>query len=302
MGVDDDDDDAESQNTDDYLMDASPFFEQDVDDLIRQGFQKPPNPKDKQKARVTDDKQIKNQSTKAKPDVKTSAKNSQKRKKSSELEATQILTGYEAKILAELKLWGNAIKCSVKWQHKYQTLRAKIALSSFALPQFNKYWTTDLGAIIHDIPEDMMMATLWTDCKPGEFLMKCGASSFKVIQTSKGRRKLVAYFENWETILRALDTPQFFVPNGKELKWCRHSIPILKKVQSKPKAKNTPNTKKSGSLTKIWTVISLRRRINLHPRKKSLKIITRRRSTRILRRRQRNPRRKRVIIKITRRF
>ncbi|EXX73428.1 hypothetical protein RirG_060370 [Rhizophagus irregularis DAOM 197198w] len=148
----------------------------------------------------------------------------------------------------------------------------------------------------------MMMATLWTDCKPGEFLMKCGASSFKVIQTSKGRRKLVAYFENWETILRALDTPQFFVPNGKELKWCRHSIPILKKVQSKPKAKNTPNTKKSGSLTKIWTVISLRRRINLHPRKKSLKIITRRRSTRILRRRQRNPRRKRVIIKITRRF
>ncbi|GBC21168.2 hypothetical protein GLOIN_2v1791351 [Rhizophagus irregularis DAOM 181602=DAOM 197198] len=47
-------------NTDDYLMDASPFLEQD-----------------------------------AKPDVKTSAKNSHKGKKSSELEATQILTGYE---------------------------------------------------------------------------------------------------------------------------------------------------------------------------------------------------------------
>ncbi|PKC01245.1 hypothetical protein RhiirA5_427028 [Rhizophagus irregularis] len=75
--------------------------------------------KDKQKACVTDDKQIKNQSTKAKPD----------------------------KILVELKLWGNAIKCSVKRQHKYQTLRVKIALSSFALPQFNKYWTTDLGGI-----------------------------------------------------------------------------------------------------------------------------------------------------------
>ncbi|PKC01492.1 hypothetical protein RhiirA5_456430 [Rhizophagus irregularis] len=104
-------------------MDASPFLDQDVDDLIRQGFQKPPNPvpiklpsmpdivmtpvdqtvipenswkKDKQKARVTDDKQVANQSTKAKPDVKTSAKNSQKGKKSSEPEATQILTGYEA--------------------------------------------------------------------------------------------------------------------------------------------------------------------------------------------------------------
>ncbi|PKY33879.1 hypothetical protein RhiirB3_453150 [Rhizophagus irregularis] len=28
---------------------------------------------------------------------------------------------------------------------KQQTFRVKIALSSFALPQFNKYWTTDLG-------------------------------------------------------------------------------------------------------------------------------------------------------------
>ncbi|EXX50309.1 hypothetical protein GLOIN_2v1791351 [Rhizophagus irregularis DAOM 181602=DAOM 197198] len=50
---------------------------------------------DKQKAHVTYDKQTMNQSTKAKPDVKTSAKNSHKGKKSSELEATQILTEYE---------------------------------------------------------------------------------------------------------------------------------------------------------------------------------------------------------------
>ncbi|GBC19100.2 hypothetical protein GLOIN_2v1791351 [Rhizophagus irregularis DAOM 181602=DAOM 197198] len=122
-GNDDDDDDDGSQNTDDYLMDESYPLEPDVDELLRQGFQMPPNPvpiklpsmpdivmppvdqtvilensqkKDKQKARVTDDKQVANQSTKAKPDVKTSAKNSHKGKKSSELEATQILTGYEA--------------------------------------------------------------------------------------------------------------------------------------------------------------------------------------------------------------
>ena len=73
----------------------------------------------------------------ANPDVKTLAKNSQKEKNSPDIRATQILTGYEAvgeeidrirdiivydipytwdlqKILAELKLWGNAIKCSVK--------------------------------------------------------------------------------------------------------------------------------------------------------------------------------------------
>ncbi|CAB4410494.1 unnamed protein product [Rhizophagus irregularis] len=37
--------------------------------------------------------------------------------------------------------------------------------------------------------------------------LQCGASTFKIIQTSKGRRKLVAYFENWETTLKVLDKP-----------------------------------------------------------------------------------------------
>ena len=152
--------------------------------------------------------------------------------------------------------------------------RVKIALSSFALSQFNKYWTTDLGgipvrwfpaswtlrerkqrekfqAVIHDIPEDMTMATLWTDRKPCNFLMTCGASSFKIIQTSKGRRKLVGYFENWETTLKALDTPQAFVTDGNELKWCRHSIPNFKKAQTKMKTKNTLDKKKSGNTGKV---------------------------------------------------
>ena len=71
-----------------------------------------------------------------------------------------------------------------------------------------------------------------------------GANSFKIIQTSKGRRKLVVYFKNWETTLKALDTSQVFLPIGKELKW-------LKKAQHKLKAKNTPNKKKSGKTGKI---------------------------------------------------
>ncbi|PKY57187.1 hypothetical protein RhiirA4_478086 [Rhizophagus irregularis] len=94
------------------------------DDLLLKGLQMPPNPvnvmppilpdivmtpvdqtvtpktsrkKDKQKARITKNKQVKNQSTTAKPDTKTPVKNvSQKEKKSSEPKATQILTGYEA--------------------------------------------------------------------------------------------------------------------------------------------------------------------------------------------------------------
>ncbi|CAB4422559.1 unnamed protein product [Rhizophagus irregularis] len=232
-----------SDDEDEMLNDSS-VDEPDVDDdlgnlseedLLKMGFQMPPPPKpaivtppipkDKQKAHVTTDKQVKNQSTTAKPDAKTPVNNSQKEKKSS-------------------------------------------------VPEFNKYWTTDLGgipvrlfpaswtlrerkqrekfqAIIHDIPEDMTMATLWTDRKPCNFLMTCGASSFKIIQTSKGRRKLVAYFKNWETTLRALDTPQVFVADSNELKWCRHSIPNLKKAQPKSKTKNTPDKKKSGNTGKV---------------------------------------------------
>ncbi|PKK60952.1 hypothetical protein RhiirC2_817612 [Rhizophagus irregularis] len=129
---------------------------------------------------------------------------------------------------------GHTIKLSVKRQHKYQTLRVKIVLNSFTLPQFNKFWMTDLEsipvrwfsaswthqerkqqekfqAVIHDILEEMMMATLWNDYKPTTFLTSCGASAFKIIQTSKGKRKLVGYFENWKATLKALDTHQVFL-------------------------------------------------------------------------------------------
>ncbi|GBC26308.2 hypothetical protein GLOIN_2v1766276 [Rhizophagus irregularis DAOM 181602=DAOM 197198] len=74
----------------------------------------------------------------------------------------------------------------------------------------------------------------------------CGASTFKIIQTSKGKRKLVGYFENWEATLKALDIPQVFLITNKELKWCQHSVPILKK-QHMLKAKNIPNKKSGGT-------------------------------------------------------
>ncbi|EXX50409.1 hypothetical protein RirG_271100 [Rhizophagus irregularis DAOM 197198w] len=118
-------------------------------------------------------------------------------------------------ILGELTLWGKTIKLSLKWQHKYQTLRVKIVLNSFTFPQFNKFWTIDweFQAVIHDIPVDMTMATLWADRKPQPFLTTCSASAFKIIQTSKGKRKLVKYFENWEATLKALGTPQVCLEN-----------------------------------------------------------------------------------------
>ncbi|PKB95405.1 hypothetical protein RhiirA5_436781 [Rhizophagus irregularis] len=164
--------------------------------------------KNKQKACVTDDKQLKNPVG----------------KEFTVPEATQILTGYKEaddqrkqvrdiivydipytwdveKILGELTLWGHTIKLSVKQQHKYQTLRVKIVLNSFTLPQFTKFWTTNLG--------EMTMATLWADRKPLQFLMMC-------IQISKEKRKLVGYFENWEATLKALDTSQVFSIINKE--------------------------------------------------------------------------------------
>ncbi|CAB4411342.1 unnamed protein product [Rhizophagus irregularis] len=151
-----------------------------------------------------------NQSTMAKPDAKNISQNSQKEKKSSEPEVTQILTGYEAvnrsvseshniivydipytwdlpKILAELKTLGNTIKCSVKCQHNLAT-----DLGGIPVKWFPASWTLrerkqreKFQAVIHDIPEDMMMATLWMDRKPIPFLMQCSASAFKIIQTSK---------------------------------------------------------------------------------------------------------------------
>ncbi|CAB4421411.1 unnamed protein product [Rhizophagus irregularis] len=122
-------------NGSDDMLDESSEDEPDEDedlgnlsqeDLLSRGLQTPPPPKpvivmpptlpdivmtpvdppvtpensrkkDKQKARVTEDKQVKHQSTTAKPDAKTPAKNSQKEKKSSEPEVIQLfLTGYEA--------------------------------------------------------------------------------------------------------------------------------------------------------------------------------------------------------------
>ncbi|PKY31120.1 hypothetical protein RhiirB3_448560 [Rhizophagus irregularis] len=193
--------------------------------------------KDKQKARVTVDKQVKNQSTTAKPDAKTSAKNSQKDKKSSDTEVTQILTGYEA-VGDEQEQIQDIIVYDIPYTWDLQKILAEL-----------KFWETLLNVPLNGninlggIPVRWFPAS-WTlrERKQRENI----TSAFKIIQTSKGRRKLVGYFENWETTLKALDSPPVTLPLGKELKWCRHSIPNLKKAR-KLKTKNTPDMKTSGN-------------------------------------------------------
>jgi hypothetical protein len=124
------------------------------------------------------------------------------------------------KILNELTLWGKTISLSCKTQRKYQTVRVKIELSSFSLAVFYRGdWTTSLGgmpvrwfpaswtlrerkerdrfqAAIMDIPDSMTLATLWENNKAHEFLNISGCKSFKIIQTSKGHRKLVRFLRN----------------------------------------------------------------------------------------------------------
>ncbi|PKY60051.1 hypothetical protein RhiirA4_430840 [Rhizophagus irregularis] len=48
-----------------------------------------------------------------------------------------------------------------------------------------------------------------------------------------------------------IHSPLVTVSVDKELKWCRHSIPNLKKAQFNPKAKNTLNKNKSGKTGKV---------------------------------------------------
>ena len=112
------------------------------------------------------------------------------------------------------------------YQALYLTLWVKIALTSFSLPQFNNNWATDLGgihvrwfpaswtlrerkerekfqAVAYDIPETVTSGTLWYDHAPTQLLYALGAKTFKIIQTGKGKRKLVVFFDKWRPCARS---------------------------------------------------------------------------------------------------
>ncbi|PKB92361.1 hypothetical protein RhiirA5_445003 [Rhizophagus irregularis] len=120
---------------------------------------------------------------------------------------------------------GKTISMQMKQQRKYQTVRLSIKLSTFCLAQFkvneNPVWITDLGEIpvwwfpakwtlkerkqrekfqatIRNILDSMTLAALWKDSRPHSFLSAIkGLKSFKIIQTAKGDRKFIGYFEKW---------------------------------------------------------------------------------------------------------
>ncbi|RGB22610.1 hypothetical protein C1646_677717, partial [Rhizophagus diaphanus] len=82
------------------------------------------------------------------------------------------------------------------------------------------------------------------DQKPTTYLCELGAKSFKIVQTGKGKRKLVGYFEIWEAVRKVLDYHQVLSSEGIRLSWCQHSTPNLKKV---PTTKDRSGGKKTDS-------------------------------------------------------
>jgi hypothetical protein len=149
--------------------------------------------------------------------------------------------------MSELTLWGKTISISIKTQKKYHSLCVRIELNSFKAAAFDrKDWTTDLGGIlvqwfpaswtlkerkererfqaaIMDIPESMTLETLWLDRKPTQFLAQTGGQAFKIVQTGKGKRKLIIYCKNWQNLRTLLSLRSSL--ESDVFQWMRHTSP-----------------------------------------------------------------------------
>jgi hypothetical protein len=164
----------------------------------------------------------------------------------------------------------------MKHQRKYQTVRLKIELSTFRLAQFevneNPAWTTDLGGIpvrwfparwtlkerkqrekfqatIRKIPDSMTYTALWIDRLPHTFLSSVrGLKSFRIIQTARGERKLIGYFEKWVDMRNALDNQ--FVWDHQNLSWNRYEPPMQQTRSHGSNANKNQGTSRSQSTNK----------------------------------------------------
>uniref|UniRef100_U9SU73 Uncharacterized protein n=1 Tax=Rhizophagus irregularis (strain DAOM 181602 / DAOM 197198 / MUCL 43194) TaxID=747089 RepID=U9SU73_RHIID len=91
----------------------------------------------------------------------------------------------------------------------------------------------------------MTVATLWKDHHPHSFLTAInGLKSFKIVQTAKGDRKLIGYFEKWVDMRTALDNQ--FDWEQLHLSWNRHDSP-LQRTRSFGNNTNKDQKRTSGS-------------------------------------------------------
>jgi len=94
-----------------------------------------------------------------------------------------------------------------------------------------------------NIPDTMTAQALWSTDQQFAFLNNhAGLKTFKIVNDGKGKRKLVAYFETWEALHKALNTKPVW--QGTALVWRKHTSPTLRKRQKK-----SPSSKPSAGLT-----------------------------------------------------
>lgn len=182
------------------------------------------------------------------------------------------------KILAELTSLGQTMTMSCKVQKKYQTVRVKIALSSFAAPRFDRgEWMVILGDIpvrwypatwtlrerkkrdafqleITDLPGSVTTDAL-INSPLNRLLTQGKVKQWKIIITGK-MRNLILYYESWADL--SLHKGTEFDWNGVKLKVSAHIPPSFrnKKKMNKPTEErrrtspNTSNVKESKAISK----------------------------------------------------
>ena len=91
----------------------------------------------------------------------------------------------------------------------------------------------------------MTIAALWKDHRPHSFLSAIkGLKSFKIIQTARGDRKLIGYFEKWVDMRSALDNQ--YVWEQTNLSWSRYE-PLTQPTRSRGNNTNKNQERTSRS-------------------------------------------------------
>ncbi|GBB98815.1 hypothetical protein RclHR1_03330012 [Rhizophagus clarus] len=163
---------------------------------------------------------------------------------------------FHEKILAELKAWGDPISMTVKKQRKYQTLRIKICLSTFALTSFEQgIWQYSLG----DISVQSRYWSTWERTAPSQEMF--GHLPIKAIKhfETGGKVSIVVFFEKYDDVEICRKTRFNFNHTDVDysLPWCsapltasqtkksKDSSGLTKKSKSKDSSKKTKNSSSS---------------------------------------------------------
>ncbi|GES91381.1 hypothetical protein GLOIN_2v1662849 [Rhizophagus clarus] len=180
------------------------------------------------------------------------------------------------KILAELKAWGDPISMTVKKQRKYQTLRIKICLSTFALASFEQgIWQYSLGNIsvrwfpgnwslhqrkkreqfrlyINDLPQESCYWSTWErTASPQEMFGHLPIKAIKHFETG-GKVSIVVFFEKYENVEICRKTRFNFNHNDVDysLPWCSAPLTASQTKQSKDSSGSTKKSKSKDSSKK----------------------------------------------------